>query len=455
MHFDILKQDGKLIIQNLRCDCACDHNMPDMDIYIRSGLIETCATCLKTSGLDGGVVIVADSVTYHVAAQRVEQRLKEAGFGVKMCVLPGEKIEPTPQMADIICAMVDDDTDFLLSVGSGVITDLTRRSAFLKEKPFAVFGTAASMDGYTSITSSMMIENLKISKYGNAARLLMFDPAVLATAPLLMQASGVGDMLAKYNVLVDWKLGHAVTGEVFCPLCEEMLLLALKKCTDNIDEIHSRSEKGMEALIESLILAGLTVLIVRNTRPVASVEHNMAHYWDMMHVANGGPQPPSHGLCVGIALVYALLYHNMLKDADLSLIDKEKIKAQRMTKAQKQAYIQSCYPPGAGEEAMQNNKDWYIDWEEQERRIDALVAYHDEYKKSCEILPDYRDVMAYLSRFGAPTSAAQAQISRDRLKNALLCAKDHRTRYSIAKALSELGMIEDGARQLLDRESRL
>jgi glycerol-1-phosphate dehydrogenase [NAD(P)+] len=311
------------------------------------------------------------------------------------------------------------------------------------------------MDGYTSITSSMMINKMKVSKYGNSARLLMFDPAILATAPPLMQASGVGDMLAKYGVLVDWKLGSAVSGEVFCPLCEELLMMGLKTCSAHIEDIIARTEAGMEALIEALVYAGLTVLIVKNTRPVASIEHNMAHYWDMMHVAYGGNPVPSHGICVGIGFIYTLLYHDMLKNADLSKIDKESIKSTRMTKQQKKDYIFNCYPPGGGEEILEANEDWYLEWTENERRIDALAAYHSQYIKDTEILPDYRKMIAYFERFGAPTSATKAGISRDRLKNALLCTNNFRKRYSIGQALSELGMIESCAQKVLEIEDEL
>ncbi len=455
MHFDITKRNGKLIIENLNCDCAYDHNIPKMDIYIRSGLIDTVADCIKQSGLGQNVLIVADKTTYAVAGQRVENNLKAAGFNCRVCLLPGEHIEPTLEMADLIKANVDDQTDFLLSVGSGVVTDLTRYSAFHTEKPFAAFGTAASMDGYTSITSSMMIDNMKISKYGKAARLIMFDPAVLATAPPLMQASGVGDVLAKYGVIVDWKLGSVVTGEVFCPLCEQLLLMGLQKCSENMEEIIARSEKGMEALIESLILAGLTVLIVKNTRPVASVEHNMAHYWDMMYVACGGKPVPSHGICVGIGFIYCLLYHDMLKKADFEKINKEAVKASRLTKQQKKDYICGCYPPGAGEEIMEANSDWYIEWDEQQRRMDALINYHSQYVKDTAILPDVKDMISYFERLGAPVSATKAGISRDRLKNALICTKDFRLRYSIAQALGELGLLNECAEEVLKMEKSL
>jgi len=454
MHIDIKRENGELKLENIRCDCAYDHDMPDMDIYIKSGLIDECADCITKSGFGKNVVIVADSNTYEAAAKTIEKNLSQAGFCCRMCMLAGQDIEPTPEMTEIITAKVESDTDFLLSVGSGVITDLTRRSAFLAELPFAVFGTAASMDGYTSITSSMMIDGMKVTLYGKSAKLLMFDPAVLASAPPLMQAAGVGDVLAKYNVLVDWKLGNAVAGEIFCPLCEKLLENALSTCSSNIDEIIACTKKGMEALIESLILAGLTVLIVRYTRPVASVEHNMSHYFEMMQLAYGG-NAPSHGIGVGIGLIYSLLLHDMLRKADLSKIDKDKIKANRRTREQTREFLISYFPPGVGEEVIEANKYWYLEWPDHEKRINALAAYHSQYKKDCEILPSYKDIIKYFTLFGAPTSAAKAGIDKERLRKTLLCTGSFRPRYSISSALAELGMLKECTNKILAMEKDL
>jgi len=454
MHADIILQDGKLELRNLDCSCSFGHKMPEMDIYIKPGLIRECGACIRNAGLGKNVLIVADSITLKVAAQAVKDRLESDGFVCRLCVLPGDKIEPTPEMAQYIVEHITPETELLLSVGSGVLQDLTRRSAYLSKLPFALFGTAASMDGYTSITSAMMVDGVKTSLYGNAARLLMFDSEILAAAPKLMTASGLGDMLAKYNVLVDWKLGSVVAGEVYCPLCTYLVKTALDKCRDAIDDILASTQAGVEALIEALILAGLTVLIVGNTRTVSSVEHNMSHYWEMRELAYGTPSP-SHGISVGIGLIYSLLYHNMLCATDLSHIDKQAIKAARMTKKQKRDYLFANYPPGVPEEIMSVNEDWYLSWEEQERRIDALVAYHDAYKKDCEILPDYHDIVRYLAHFGAPTSATKAGIDRDALKKTLIVTKDYRKRYSISKALWELGLLEAFADKILEIESSL
>ncbi len=454
MHFDIKRENGRLQILNMSCDCAYSHEIPDMQIYIKAGLINECARCLSENGLGKNIVIVADNNTLKAAGKTLKQQLISNCFNCRMCLLPGEEIEPLEETVQLIVSMVDSGTDLLLSVGSGVITDLTRRAAFITDLPFAVFGTAASMDGYTSITSAMIIDGMKVTKYGKAAKLLMFDTQVLSIAPLLMQASGVGDLLAKYNVLVDWKLGSAAAGETFCPLCEKMLKIALDKCSSNIKEIQKRTIKGTEALIEALILAGLTVLIVGDTRSVASVEHNMAHYWEMMKIAYGG-LCPSHGISVGIGFIYTLLFHDMLRQADLSKIDKDKIKAARLTKQQKKELLISCYPPGVGKEVMQTNDNWHIEWPEQEKRIDALIKYHDKYKKNCEILPDYKKIIEYLKGFGAPTSASKAKIDKTRLLNALLYTRMYRKRYCITEALSNLGMLEQCAQSVMDKEQTL
>lgn len=453
MHFDITKNNGKLSVENLSCDCPMNHEMPGMDIYIRRGLIDGCGDCVAQSGLKGSVLIVADGNTYEIAARTIEKSMKASGFSARTYVLPGEKIEPTPQMAELIVSAAGG-ADFLLSVGSGVVTDLTRRAAFLRKHPYAAFGTAASMDGYTSVTSAMMENGTKVSEYAYAAKLLMFDPEIIATAPPIMHASGVGDVYAKYNVLVDWKLGAAVAGEIYCPLCGGLIEAALDKCSSNINSILKRTPEGAQALIESLILAGLTVLIVGDTRPVASIEHNMAHLWDMNHVAYGEPCPP-HGVCAGICLIYALLMHEFLRKADLSSIDEESVRSRRMTKAQKEAFIMKCYPNNTGADIIKANKNWYEEWPAQQKRLRGLVSYHEQYKKISLSLPAYRDIIDIFDSFGVPSSATKFGLSMKRLEETLLVTKDFRPRYSIPLALSDLGLLEECAAGIMEIEKTL
>ena len=126
-----------------------------------------------------------------------------------------------------------------------------------------------------------------------------------------------------------------------------------------------------------------------------------------------------------------------------------------MAQEEKRQFLIENFPPGVGEEVMSVNSDWYISWEEQERRIDALIGWHESYKEYSKILPDYRDIIRYFENFGAPTSATKAGISRDDLRKTLLVTKDFRKRYSISQALSELGMIEACTNRILEMEDSL
>ncbi len=196
------------------------------------------------------------------------------------------------------------------------------------------------------------------------------------------------------------------------------------------------------------------MLIVRNTRPVASVEHNMSHFWEMSALAYGGTSP-SHGVGVGIGLIYSLIFHDILRTVNMSDIDKAQIKASRMTKAQKKDFIMSCYPPGVGKEVLQANHFWYLTWPQHEARIDALISYHEQYKKDCAILPSYKDIIAIFEKLHAPTSAKKAGIDNDRLQKTLLCTNEFRPRYSISDALRELGLLDYATQKVLDMEDSL
>ena len=53
--------------------------------------------------------------------------------------------------------------DALIAVGSGTINDLCKYASALDRKPYVVFGTAPSMNGYTSVNAAITVGGLKKS----------------------------------------------------------------------------------------------------------------------------------------------------------------------------------------------------------------------------------------------------------------------------------------------------
>ena len=435
--------DSRLIISGLECPCPNDHTDPDKDIYVGSGLIEKIPGYIKRRGLGTHCVLVADNNTYEIAGRRVSQTLKAAGYSVIECVICREgKMEPDEVAVGEVLLSIQPETEFLVAVGSGSITDTTRVNAERTGLPFVSVGTAPSMDGYTSAIAPLTFRGLKIHRKGPCPEIIVCDTEILKTAPLSMIRSGVGDVLGKYIAKCDWKLGNIINDEPYCFVCGEIVTDAVNKLLDNIDEILAKTDKGMKILIEGLLLAGVTVLIIGHTRAVASVEHNIAHYWEMMQMQRG-KEAPAHGASVGVATLLAWPMFTRFQNEDLSKLDLDAIREKAITREQREKWMVHAYGKAGGESIMEENPGDFLTWEEQERRIRRAQERFDEIKAAIEEMPKFEDIYAAMQKLGAQMTADECGVDQELLITSMHCAKDYRTRYTLFKLLDECGLLGD------------
>src|SRR5207344_1377268 len=73
--------------------------------------------------------------------------------------------------------------DALVAVGSGTINDLCKCAAARDGKPYVVFATAPSMNGYTSMNAAITVDGHKKSLPAAAPLGVFIDLEVLAAAP--------------------------------------------------------------------------------------------------------------------------------------------------------------------------------------------------------------------------------------------------------------------------------
>ena len=435
--------DGKLLISGLECPCSYDHTDPDKDIYVGSGLIEKIPSYIEARGLGKNCVLVADNNTYEIAGRRVSETLKSAGIKVIECVIVREgKMEPDERAVGEVLLSIQPETEFLVAVGSGSVTDTTRVNAQRTGLPFVSVGTAPSMDGYTSAIAPLTFKGLKIHRKGPCPEIIVCDTEILKTAPLSMICSGVGDVLGKYIAKCDWKIGNIINDEVYCDVCGEIVTDAIEKLLANVDEIREKTDKGMKILIEALLLAGVTVLIIGNTRAVASVEHNIAHYWEMMQMLRG-KVAPGHGASVGVATLLAWPLFTRFANEDISNLDLEAIKAKRLTREQRENWMRHAYGEANGESIMEENPGDFLTWEEQERRIRRAQERFGEIKAAIDEMPPFEKICDAMKKLGADLTAEDCGVDEELLITSMHCAKDYRTRYTLFKLLDECGLIED------------
>jgi len=435
--------DDRLTISGLECDCACDHAQPTQDIYIGKDLLARIPSYIERRGLGRHCVLVADNITYEVAGRTVHDTLTRAGFDVIPCVVHREEeMLPDETACGEVLLSILPETEFLISVGSGSVTDITRINATRTKLPFVSVGTAASMDGYTSVVAPLLLRQLKIQRAAVCPDIIVCDLDVLATAPLAMAASGAGDVLGKYVANADWLLGNIINGEPYCPVCASMVMSAAAQIIANVDEIAQKTDKGMRALIEALALSGLSILIIGSSRAAASIEHNIAQYWEMQLVQRG-VIPPKHGASVGVATLLVWPFFLRFAQEDLSALDLARIKENRISREDRQAWMVHAFGEEGGRTIMRENPGDFLTWEEQERRIRAAQSRFAEIQAVIQAMPPLADVENTLRTLHGDMTPQDEAIPPDLLDLSLRCGKDYRTRYTLLKLLDECGLLEE------------
>ena len=436
-------QDCRMTISGVECGCPCEHHAIDKDIYIGSGLLPRIPDYIRRRGLGTHCVLVADDTTYRVAGADVEKALKDAGFDVTPCVIHREgDMLPDDLSCGEVLLSITRETEFLIAVGSGTVTDTTRINAERTKLPFVSVGTAPSMDGYASAVAPLLHRGLKIQRPAVCPDIIVCDLDVLATAPMHLIASGVGDVLGKYIAKADWQLGEIINGEPCCPVCIGMVTDAVNALVDNVDEIAAKTEKGMRILIEALLLAGVTIMIIDNTRAVASIEHNIAQYWEMIMVQQG-LEPPMHGASVGVSTLMVWPMFERFAREDLSKLDLEDIKARRIAREKRERWMKHSYGEEGGSAIMRENPGDFLTWEEQERRIRTAQERMDDIRAVIAAMPPLEKIREVMIKLDAEMTWQEEHIPEELVRRSMHCGKDYRTRYTLFKLIDECGLLEE------------
>jgi len=433
-------KDHRLTISGIVCDCGLEHRLPSQDIYVGGGIAKNLPAYIKKRGLGTHCVLVADNNTWPLAGKALAEHLESEGFSVIRCVITREgPMDPDERACGEVLLSIQPETEFLVAVGSGSITDTTRVNAMRCKLPFVSVGTAPSMDGYTSVVAPLLLRHVKIHRAGECPAIIVCDTDILRTAPLAMVCSGVGDVLGKYIAKADWMIGSIINGETYCTVCGEIVTDAIEKLLANVKAIRERSEEGIRILIEALLLAGVTIMIIGNTRAVASVEHNIAHYWEMMQL-NHGHHPPAHGASVGVATLLAWPMFTRFAKEDLSKLDIEAIKKNRITREERKRWMLQAFEEEAATSIMRDNPEDFLTWEEQLRRIRTAQEHQQEIRDCIALMPPYESIVAAMKELGALLTPAECGIDDKLLNLSMHCAKDYRTRYTLFKLIAECGL---------------
>ncbi len=306
-----MKTDILSFIRSLEgeCDCGGSHTCTLRDVVIDSGAVRRVGEILEKNAFPRDVLLVADKNTL-AAAEGIADSL--CGFNVEYKIYDSIRVAEMHHVCELEDIIKDRDIG-ILSVGTGSVNDPCRLAAARQDKMLCIFATAPSMDGFASYSSPIVDGGFKLSYPAKTPEVIIGDTRILADAPTELKSAGFGDMIAKYVGLIDWRVSHILTGEVWC----EKVASLTREATDELfamaDLVTSRDEATAGKIFESLLKTGIGMSFMQNSRPASGSEHIVAHLIECIELRDG-KIPNYHGDDVGVCTLEVLKLYSCLAE---------------------------------------------------------------------------------------------------------------------------------------------
>ena len=295
------------------CPCGRPHTVDLEGVEVGRGILGEAAQLLRDYRFPQRLLAVADRNTL-CAANGILDKLRDGGFAVHTLIYDDLRTAHQKDVERVLALCGE--ADGVLSIGTGSLNDICRRAAFLADKPFAIFATAPSMDGFASDTAPITDNNFKVSLPARQPRLVLADTDILAAAPAELKSAGYGDMIAKYIAMADWRIAHLTIGEYFCPQIADLTRDAVRRVVDRTDRVTANDAQTAGAILEALVMTGVAMKLCGSSRAASGAEHVVSHFWECKKLEQG-LLSDFHGKKVGVAsLMITRMYHDLIRHAD-------------------------------------------------------------------------------------------------------------------------------------------
>lgn len=288
-----------------QCSCGREHQMQTKLAVVEAGCLGQVEAYLAQWGLTGFRTAIYDKNTYHAKGMAHPKTDAEI-------ILDPENLHANEKAVAQVLERLDGRTQVLLAMGTGTIHDITRYCAFQRNIPFVACPTAASVDGFCSGVAAMTWEGAKKTISAVPPVLVLADLNVISQAPFYLALSGVGDMIGKFIALTDWQTANLLTGEYFCPRIAQITRQATQDTMDCALALKDGSVDAFEKLTYGLLMSGLAMQLLGNSRPASGAEHHISHIIEMEPDGLSLHSDALHGEKVGVGtLLAAREYHRI------------------------------------------------------------------------------------------------------------------------------------------------
>ncbi len=283
------------------CECGKVHRLETRRILFgRDALSEAAALLSEFHGKASKLWILSDTNTERAAGSRLKETL--AGFRVEEEILPGApKPEPT---IELVSALVEKaravSPELLIAVGGGTISDIVKKLSHDTGISNWCVVTAPSVDAFTSAKAAIWFKGYHKAIPSRVSEVVVCDLSVIEKAPQRLFLAGLGDLLGKYLAYLDWHLSHWITEEPICEEASRLGLLSTERALIAAKHLAEDREGATRYLSDAVLTSGLLMQSMGSSRPAASAEHTVGHFWEMYKTVKK-KEFDLHGILVGVA----------------------------------------------------------------------------------------------------------------------------------------------------------
>ena len=384
--------------------------------------------------------LVADENTWRAAGSEAEKILNAAGFPIAgKYIFPGEpRLHPEYEYCRMLAGIFPENC-VPVAIGSGVINDLTKCGASLKNLRYCCVPTACSVDGFTAAGAALVVDGTKKTVKCPAPKALCADVDILATAPPEMFASGFADLLTKVPAGADWVIADAVGEEPIRKDVWDLIQGNIRKWVSDKDD--------MLAVFDGLAATGYSMQMYQESRPASGAEHLFSHVWEMEGLTKDG-EDVSHGFKVGVGLLASTLLMEYVLEhefEELLPLMKPGLSVEERTAEIEELLKKGCYGSAPKNTALTK----HLTGEALAARRELIGKIWKDLQNGIrERLMPYVQAKALLQSAGCPVTPAEIGLSKEQFIHGIKTAQLIRHRYTVLDLLYELGLLDEAVKKL-------
>ncbi|MCS7265521.1 MAG: sn-glycerol-1-phosphate dehydrogenase [Armatimonadetes bacterium] len=444
----MVSEIGRFLGRKWKCErCGQEHFVPTKWTNISRNSLSSLPNLVNQDKGGQFAVVVSDKVTWKAAGEKVANSLKGACWQVNeiLLTLP---LHATDEVAKKLLNLCPSNVSLAFAVGSGTINDLVKWVATQLKLPYIAIPTAASMNGYTSPISALLIQGFKRTQPCQPPEGVLTEPEIVASAPQEMTAAGYADLMSKAVADVDWQISNLLWGEHYCPLPRKLVAEADNWLQNRLTDLSRNEPEAVSVLLEALLLSGIGMTIAGSSMPSSGAEHLISHWLEMKAISEG-KEPALHGLQVGIGTLVALTVYEMLLETEPS--DWRPTENELLNPDESKTEFESRY----GAIAERVLSEFSAKWLSRERANEARQRLKENWGRIREIVtstwvkPEVH--RQRLKTIRAATHPKEIGVSVDELCEAILHAREIRRRWTVLDTAYLVGLLPDQVDQVLKR----